>query len=152
MSKIYIAAAFNGKDDKDTKRKRENCEKLRKILIKKFDENSIYAPWELRFPNAWDYPNEEWGLMVFAADIANLEKADIVVSLNYGRLDPTAGTAWECGYAFAKGKKVIMVEMSDDAMSLMCSNGCYARLKGLEELEDYDFDLMIPTRTDTEQK
>lgn len=152
MSKIYIAAAFNGKDDKDTERKRENCEKLRKILIKKFDENSVYAPWELRFPNAWDYPNEEWGLMVFAADIANLEKADIVVSLNYGRLDPTAGTAWECGYAFAKGKKVIMVEMSNDAMSLMCSNGCYARLKGLEELEDYDFDLMVPMRTDTEQK
>lgn len=152
MSKIYIAAAFNGKDDKDTKRKRENCEKLRRILIEKFDENSVYAPWELRFPNAWDYLNSEWGLMVFAADIANLEKADIVVSLNYGRLDPTAGTAWECGYAFAKGKKVIMVEMTDEPMSLMCSNGCYARVKGLKGIKDYDFIAMQPARTNTEQK
>lgn len=151
MTTIYIAAAFNGKDDKDTERKRENCKKLKEILEYKPGVN-IYAPWELRFPNAWDYPNSEWGLMVFAADIANLEKADIVVSLNYGRLDPTAGTAWECGYAFAKGKKVIMVEMTDEPMSLMCSNGCYARVKGLEGIRNYDFIAMQPARTNTEQK
>jgi nucleoside 2-deoxyribosyltransferase len=151
MITIYIAAAFNGKDEADTERKRENCKKLKEILEYKPGVN-IYAPWELRFPNAWDYPNSEWGLMVFAADIANLEKADIVVSLNYGRLDPTAGTAWECGYAFAKGKKVIMVEMTDEPMSLMCSNGCYARVKGLEGIRNYDFIAMPPTRTNTEQK
>lgn len=152
MNKIYIAAAFNGRNDVDTKRKRENCEKLREILIHKFDENSVYAPWTLKFPNDWDYLNKEWGLMVFAADIAALETADIVISLNYGRLDPTAGTCWECGYAFAKGKKIIMVEMSNEPMSLMCSNGCYARVKGLDGLENYDFDMMPPARTNTEQK
>lgn len=148
---IYIAAAFNDKDNKDTEKKRENCQKLKEILEHKLDAY-IYAPWELRFPNAWDYPNSEWGLMVFAADIANLEKADIVVSLNYGRLDPTAGTAWECGYAFAKGKKIIMVEMADEPMSLMCANGCYARVKGLDGIKNYDFTTMPKTRTETEQK
>lgn len=153
MLNVYIAAAFNGKDDADTKRKRENCAKLKTLIEEKTMFHAhVYAPWELRFPNAWDYTNQEWGLMVFAADIANLEKADIVVSLNYGRLDPTAGTAWECGYAFAKEKKVIMVEMTDEPMSLMCSNGCYARVKGLEGIRNYDFIAMQPARTNTEQK
>lgn len=149
---IYIAAAFNGKTAEDTATKRENCRILKEILKCKCGNAYIYAPWELRFPNAWDYTNPEWGMMVFAADLAHLEAADIIVSLNYGRLDPTAGTAWECGYAFAKEKKIIMVEMSDDPMSLMCSNGCYARVKGLEGLLDYDFNTMPITRTNTEQK
>lgn len=149
---IYIAAAFNGKNPEDTKMKRENCRILKEILTCKCSNVNIYAPWELRFPNAWDYPNTEWGLMVFAADLAHLESADIVISLNYGRLDPTAGTAWECGYAFAKEKKVIMVEMTDEPMSLMCSNGCYARVKGLKGIKDYDFITMPQTRTETEQK
>lgn len=151
MTTIYIAAAFNGKNGIDTEVKRKHCKELKEILESK-PNVCIYAPWELRFPNAWDYPNTEWGLMVFAADIANLEKADVVISLNYGRLDPTAGTAWECGYAFAKGKKVIMIEMTDEPMSLMCSNGCYARVKGLKGIKDYDFIAMPQTRTNTEQK
>lgn len=149
---IYIAAAFNGKDESDTEKKRKNCERLKEILQENYPEASIYAPWELRFPNAWDYSNAEWGLMVFAADLAHLEEANIVVSLNYGRLDPTAGTAWECGYAFAKEKKIIMVEMSDDPMSLMCSNGCYARVKGLSGISHYDLLNLPATRTNTEQK
>ena len=149
---IYIAAAFNGQTEEDTKRKRMYCESLLNILNLKLPDAHIYAPWQLRFPNAWDYPNDEWGLMVFAADVAALEEADIVISLNYGRLDPTAGTSWECGYAFAKGKKIIMVEMSNEPMSLMCSNGCYARVKGLEGIIDYDFTTMPKERTKTEQK
>lgn len=58
---IYIAAAFNGKDEIDTHTKRENCKKLKAILEQKYSTAYIYAPWELRFPNAWDYPNTEWG-------------------------------------------------------------------------------------------
>lgn len=149
---IYIAAAFNGRTQEETDLKRTNCHILKNILTSKLKDANIYAPWELRFPNAWDYTNQEWGLMVFAADLAHLEAADIVVSLNYGRLDPTAGTSWECGYAFAKEKKIIMVEMTDEPMSLMCSNGCYARVKGLPGIEEYDFDIMPAARTNTEQK
>ena len=152
---IYIAAAFNGKDEEDTNNKRKNCEAVYNLLSNMTcfsPAANIYAPWKLHLPNAWDYPNDEWGLMVFAADIAALESADIVISLNYGRLDPTAGTAWECGYAFAKGKKVIMVEMTDEPMSLMCSNGCYARVKGIKGLLGYNFAFMPKVRTNTEQK
>lgn len=149
---IYIAAAFNGRTEEDTAIKRVNCELLYNTLQKKLPNAHIYAPWKLRFPNAWDYTNSEWGLMVFAADLAHLDAADLVVSINYGRLDPTAGTAWECGYAFAKEKKIIMVEASDEPMSLMCSNGCYARVKGLPGIEEYDFDTMPAARTSTEQK
>ncbi|MBQ9613064.1 MAG: nucleoside 2-deoxyribosyltransferase [Lachnospiraceae bacterium] len=113
---------------------------------------SVYCPWDMKIPHAWDYPNQEWGLMVFANDIAAINDCDVVVFLSYGRIS-SAGANWEAGYAFGIGKKVIVVEMSYPAeMSLMVSNGCFARVKGLEGLESYDFSGEFkPTRTDTEQ-
>ena len=70
------------------------------------------CPVEHSIPNAWDYPNDEWGLMVFESDINAINDADVLVLLSYGRKQ-TAGSAWEAGYAFAMGKKVIVVEMND---------------------------------------
>ena len=111
----------------------------------------VYAPVENKIPNAWDYPNDEWGLMVFTSDVAAINDCDIVVLLSYGR-NSTAGANWEAGYAFGTGKKIIVVEMTDDIMSLMVANGRYATVKGLEGLKHYDWEKMPMTRTKTEQK
>lgn len=111
----------------------------------------VYAPVETKIPNAWDYPNDEWGLMVFTSDIVALDSCDVVVLLSNGR-NSTAGANWEAGYAFAKGKKVIVVEMTDDVMSLMVANGRWATVKGLDGLKAYDWNTMPRTRTNTEQK
>ena len=89
--------------------------------------------------------------MVFESDINAINDADVLVLLSYGRKQ-TAGSAWEAGYAFATGKKVIVVEMNDEIASLMVSNGRYATVKGLKGLEDYDWSEMPKTRTNTEQK
>lgn len=69
-------------------------------------------------------------------------------------------SAWEAGYAFAKGKKVLVVEVDGEVknegapavQSLMMSNGCYATIRGLDALEHFDFSYPKPQRTDTEQK
>ena len=111
----------------------------------------VYAPIEHKMPNAWDYPNDEWGLMVFTCDIKAIDRCDVLVILSCGR-NSTAGANWEAGYAFGIGKKVIVVEMTDDVMSLMVANGRYATVKGLEGLAQYDWDTMPKTRTKTEQK
>jgi len=111
----------------------------------------VYAPVEHFIPNAWDYPNDEWALMVFESDVTAINNCDILVLLSYGRLQ-TAGSAWEAGYAFALGKKVIVVEMNDEVASLMVSNGRYATLHGLKELADYNWTEMPKSRTKTEQK
>lgn len=130
--KIYLASSFGSKNSD----KRKNSEKAAKILR---DNNyEVYCPWEYQIPHAWDYSNNEWGLMVFTNDVYALDHSDAVVMLSYGRLATASGTNWEAGYAYGIGKKVIVVEMEEPvAMSVMVSNGCYARIKGLEKLEKY---------------
>lgn len=111
----------------------------------------VYSPTQHHIPNAWDYPNNEWGLMVFQNDIEAIQNSDYVVMLSYGR-DSTAGSNWEAGYAFGIGKKVIIVEMTDNPMSLMVANGRYATVKGIEGLENYNWETLPKSRTNTEQK
>lgn len=109
----------------------------------------VYFPAEFKIPNAWDYPNNIWGKMVFEHDIEELKTSDIVVMLSMGR-QSSAGCNWEAGYAYGIGKRVIVVEMvSGVDMSLMVSNGCYAVLEGQRSLHDYDFE--EKTITDTYQ-
>jgi len=111
----------------------------------------VYAPVEHTVDNAWDYPNNEWGLMVFTNDITAIKNSDVVVMLSYGR-NSTAGANWEAGYAFGIGKTIIIVEMTDEVMSLMVANGRYATVKGLDGLLQYDWEKMPKSRTNTEQK
>lgn len=142
--KVYLAASLSND-------KRDATEEVRRILSAKgFD---VYSPVEHVIPNAWDYPNAEWALMVFANDIAAIDSSDFVVAISYGRIDDTGGTCWEIGYSFGKGKKVVVVDMSSgNPISLMVANGSYARVKGVDGIRGYDFDTMPKTRTETEQK
>lgn len=142
---IYLAAPFGEPNSK----KRENAEAAA-LFLRSLNYN-VYAPWEYTVPHAWDYPNNEWGLMVFMNDIHALDDCDMVVMLSYGR-ESTAGTNWEAGYAYGCGKRILVVEMTDAVMSLMVSNGAYARVKGIDGLIDYKFEDMPQSRTSTEQK
>lgn len=143
--KVYLAAPFGTPESE----KRKNAIKAAEILTGR--GMSVFTPWSYTIPHAWDYPNDEWGMMVFMNDVHSIDNADIVVVLSYGR-ESTAGTNWEAGYAFGIGKTVIVVEMTDEVMSLMVANGRYATVRGLEGLDAYDFDTMPKLRTKTEQK
>lgn len=140
--KIYLATTLENDS-------REEMYDALEILRSK--GHDVYAPIEHKIPNAWDYPNQEWGLMVFTSDINAIQECDVVVMLSHGR-HSTAGANWEAGYAFGIGKKVIVVEMTDEPMSLMVANGRYATVRGLSGLLDYDWEKMPKTRTTTEQK
>ena len=140
--KIYLASSF-------LPARRTETASAKEILVGQGHE--VYNPVENRIPNAWDYPNDEWGLMVFTEVIQAIQQADAVVLLSYGRMG-TAGSNWEAGFAYALGKKVIVVEMADEIMSLMVANGRYATVKGLNGLSGYDWATMPKTRTKTEQK
>lgn len=110
-----------------------------------------YLPLEHKVPNAWDLPNHEWGAAVYRADVKAIRNSDTVVVLSYGRLG-SAGTAWEAGYAFGIGKRVIVVEMPGTTlMSLMVANGRTATVKGLDGLQNYDF-IRFPELRDNEME
>jgi nucleoside 2-deoxyribosyltransferase len=51
-------------------------------------------------------PRRKTARAIFAMDVKALDWADLVVACMDGP-DPDSGTAWECGYAFAKGKPIV---------------------------------------------
>jgi nucleoside 2-deoxyribosyltransferase len=51
-------------------------------------------------------PREATPRAIFAMDVEAHDRADMVVACMDGP-DPDSGTAWECGYAFAKGKPIV---------------------------------------------
>ena len=132
--RFYIASPFFKQEN------RKNVIFVTELLRKM--GHTVYLPLEHKILNAWDYPNYEWGRMVFENDINAINNSDIVVVLSYGR-ESTAGTNWEAGYAYGIDKPVIVVEMPGvTLMSLMLANGRVATLKGIKELKEYDFNTM----------
>lgn len=83
----------------------------------------VYCPWELKIEDAWSYSQEDWSRLVFEADIKAIEQAEAVILISLGR-KCTAGTAWENGYAYAKGIPVHVIQITDEPTSLMTYCGC----------------------------
>lgn len=141
--KIYLASPLN-------QEYRKALKDAQGILVDKgFD---VYVPTSHTLEHAWDWPNTEWGLQVFRMDIEAIRSADFVVVLNYGREATTGGTMFEQGFAYGIGKKVLLVEMTDNVQTVMAANGRFATVKGLEGLQNYYFYDPKPLRVDTEQK
>ena len=112
--KIYLAGPCS-KDE------RTRMEAIASALRKKGYE--VYCPFELKIPNAWDYSQEEWSKMVFDKDIAAIDECDFMILMSKGR-NSTAGTNWEQGYAYAKGKDVFVFQYTKEETSLMTYCGC----------------------------
>ncbi len=82
-----------------------------------------------------------WARKLFEMDRAAIDEADALVVLYYGNYSDT-GTAWECGYAYAKGKPIVLVHADGDADSnLMMHCGCRTNIR-LDGLETFDFETM----------
>ena len=112
--KIYLAGPCS-KDE------RTHMKVIASALRKKSYE--VYCPFELKIPNAWDYSQEEWSKMVFDKDIAAIDECDFMILMSKGR-NSTAGTNWEQGYAYAKGKDIFVFQYTKEETSLMTYCGC----------------------------
>ena len=141
-TKVYLACPMNPHF-------RESEQRIADIL--RFRGYNVYFPAEFKVPDAWSLPNPEWGKAVFDHDMEELRTSKIVVLLYYGQ-ETATGSIWEAGYAYGKGKKVILVEMIGGIKdSLMIFNSAYAVLQGEKELEHYDLVNGEPKFTNTEQ-
>lgn len=92
----------------------------------------LYVPQEHTVEDAWNLSNSDWAWKVFREDVRALDEAAIVYVLNFGMYSDS-GTAWEAGYAYAKGKQIvnILVNQKDNVYSLMMVNGS-SRLVDIE--------------------
>ena len=132
--KVYLASPFFNK--------RENEIYERVIAELRSEGHDVFVPKEHTIPNGWEMPNAVWGENVFAVDILGIQKCDVVVVLNFGMYSDS-GTAWECGYAYALGKKVVNVLCGDDnTYSLMMLNGCNTYVK-IDSIFEYCLDSIV---------
>jgi nucleoside 2-deoxyribosyltransferase len=70
--------------------------------LARFLESEGFAVW---LPQEHE-PRRKTARAIFQMDVEALEWADMVVACMDGP-DPDSGTAWECGYAYAKGKPIV---------------------------------------------
>lgn len=129
--KIYLASPFFNETEL------ENVKKAEKILMSR--GFAVFSP-RLHEVRTDSISNKAlWSEQTFENDRIFIDLADVVVMLYYGSYSDS-GTAWECGYAYAKNKKVIVVQLGENS-NLMVHEGSHSSIT-LDELETYDFENM----------
>ena len=99
---IYIAGPFFTDEERA----------FLKIVIESvkeiFPNEELFIPMEHFIPNGENLSNNEWAEAVFKMDVEALNKCDHVIAAYLGLRSDT-GTAWEIGYAYAKGIPVDLI-------------------------------------------
>jgi nucleoside 2-deoxyribosyltransferase len=115
--KIYLASPFFNEAEIEVYR--------RAIRLLRDEGHQVYVPQEHTIEDAWSLSNEEWARQVFVEDTYAIDDCQVVMVLNFGMYSDS-GTAWEAGYAFAKGKTVVQVLCGGEnaTYSLMMMNSC----------------------------
>jgi len=91
MTKIYLAGPLFTIAEQDF-----NAGLARFLEAEGFD---VWLPQEHE-------PRSKTARAIFRMDVKAIDQADMVVACMDGP-DPDSGTAWECGYAYAKGKPIV---------------------------------------------
>ena len=129
--KIYIASPFFNDEEIKALETVEN--NLRERGFQVFSPREYKCPEETPGTAAWSHK-------IFEKDREGITWADCLVILYWGNYSDT-GTAWECGYAYATGKPVVVVHLGESS-NLMIHEGSHTNLTSLEELASYDFEHM----------
>ena len=139
---VYVAASFAYNDKSITAQRKEAIlrvvDKIQSALpaTRYF---SCYLPQTLKIPHAWDMSLGEWSFRVYENDMKALDAADLVIFLSFGK-ENNSGSVYECGYAAAKNKPIIMIKMVPSAPeSLMVIHSVHAIITE-EEIPLYDWD------------
>lgn len=103
--KFYIASDIFSEERQDIVRR------FAKAL--RFVGADVYVPQEHDIEYGEIMDNKEWAARVFAEDVAAIDACDTLLYICEG-MTGDIGAAWECGYAYAKGKKISVHEMSHD--------------------------------------
>jgi nucleoside 2-deoxyribosyltransferase len=88
-------------------------------------------------------PRRKTAKAIFQMDVEAIDWADLVVACMDGP-DPDSGTAWECGYAFAKGKPIVCYR-TDFRISGDIKGGPYNLM--LSESATAHFEIPFRTKT-----
>lgn len=136
MKKIYLASPFFNEAE---------LERMKSVLKVLREEKGfeVFAPYELK--SDLEFGSLEWRHETFNTDVDNIKTADVVVAIISNGNYSDSGTAWECGYSYAIGKPVIIVNLTENPVNLMISDSLNAYINSLDELRSYDFESLPKT-------
>ena len=104
-----------------TVKEKERVEKIAKLL--RALGHTVFVPHEYVVPNADELENNEWAQLVFEADLKALNEADAIYYFCEG-MNGVIGAAWECGYAYAKGKRIFVDELQEETVISLMVGQC----------------------------
>ena len=113
---IYVSGPFFNAIERD------RMQILKKFLKTALREHSYYFPIDLTIPNADYLSNKVWSKIVFDEDVEKLNAADLMIVVYDGHYSDS-GTAFEIGYALAKGIPIwVLIVDKKCNQSLMVTN------------------------------
>lgn len=131
---VYLAAPFF--NDVEVERMQYVAGVLRS---RGFD---VFVPFENQLAGL-EFASKPWRDAVFANDVMNIHKADLVVGIYDGE---DAGTMWELGFAFANRIPSVVFSEDTRCLNLMITDSLHAFIDSREKLESYDFDKLEKIR------
>lgn len=140
---VYLAGPFFSPEQNN------RLDQVADLLTKNptIDADALFKPGQHPYPDAV-FGTFEWQVATFNVDTRQIDQADVVVAIldfksEEGEFEPDSGTMWECGYAFAHNKPVILVRFRDNLpINLMLAGSATAIFNGkadVENLATYDF-------------
>ncbi|CAK8053813.1 nucleoside 2-deoxyribosyltransferase [Eupransor demetentiae] len=143
--KVYLAGPFFNDEQL------ERVDRLEKVLAAHPQIGDVFSPRKHQH-DQFELFSPEWREAAFKSDVDAIDGADVMVAL----IDDhdqfvDAGTAWETGYASAKGVPVIMIKETAGSVNLMLAMSLKAYLTDIADVANYDFDKMpnMPYTGDT---
>ena len=122
--KVYIASDIFSQERKDIIN--TDARVLRQMGFE------VYVPHEHEIDYAHTLSNQVWARRVFQEDVAAIDGCDILYYICEG-MTGDIGAAWECGYAYAKGKRIRVEELhAEDKISLMVAQTSENEIKGYQ--------------------
>lgn len=137
--KVYLAAPFFSDSQI------QKVEKLETALANNETVASYFSPMRCQRPEGLAEDVEPftpvWAKATMENDVKEVETADVIVAiLDYDGQDTDSGTAWELGYAIAKGKPTFLVRLEENGPgNIMLTERNTAFFTSAEQVETYDF-------------
>lgn len=148
MNKVYLAAPFFSEQQK----KRIQLVQQSLLLNNTIDSQNIFLPEEHQFEDE-KFGSRAWQQYVFASDMRQIQRADIVVAILDFKLENghdnegDSGTMFEIGAAFEKKIPIALIQFDPSKeLNLMLAQSLTAYFdaskSGLTELSAYNFDVL----------
>lgn len=135
--RIYLAGPFFS----ETQIKK--AERLEKVLEEHDQVGHVFSPRKHQHAE-YELFSEPWRHAAYGSDVEAIDSCDVMVALaDFDRADTDSGTAWEIGYAKAKGIPVVVIkEEADITLNLMIAMSLTAYFDKIEDVASYDLEAL----------